>query len=52
MRPRRRVQRKQNASEVSEGTLSHSGNDFTHTLFDYLVRISTDRITHLVCMGS
>lgn len=52
MRARRRVQRKENVSEVSEGKLSHSGNVFTHTLFDYLVRISTDKITHLVCVGS
>lgn len=52
MRARRRVQRKENVSEVSEGKLSHRGNVFTHTLFDYLVRISTDKITHLVCVGS
>lgn len=52
MGARRKVQRQENVNEVSEGMESYSGNVFTHTLLDYLVRISTDKITHLVCVGS
>lgn len=52
MRARRKVQRKEKVCEVCDGMGYCSGNAFTHTLFDYLVRISSDKITHLVCEGS
>lgn len=52
MRARRKAQRKEKVCEVCDGMGYCSGNAFTHTLLDYLVRISSDKITHLVCEGS
>lgn len=45
MGDRRKVQRKQKGNAVSDVMGYCSGSAFAHNLFDYLVRISSDKIT-------
>jgi len=45
MGDRRKVQRKQKGNAVSDMMGYCSGSAFAHNLFDYLVRISSDKIT-------
>lgn len=52
MGARSKVQRKPKANAVSDMMGYCCGSAFALNLFDYLVRISSDKITCLVCVGS